>query len=98
MNPVHTLLPYILKIHFNIILPCKHTSSEWSLSFRLSIQNCIRIYYLQVRNSCPTHGALLDLIIQIIGNVQIVKLLIMKFLQLPVTSSLFSPVDSGRSF
>jgi hypothetical protein len=35
MNPVHTLLPHLFKISFNIILPPTPGSSEWSLSFRL---------------------------------------------------------------
>jgi hypothetical protein len=34
MYPVHTFLPFFLKIHSNIIFPFKLHSSKWSLMFR----------------------------------------------------------------
>jgi len=41
MNPVHTFPPYL--IHSNINLPSMPMFSKWSLLFRLSNQNFIRI-------------------------------------------------------
>jgi len=41
INPVYTLLIYILKVPFNIILQSKPKSSKWSL--RLLHQNHVRI-------------------------------------------------------
>jgi hypothetical protein len=38
---IDNFLPSFLNIHSNIILPCTHTSSEWSLSFKLSENNSI---------------------------------------------------------
>jgi hypothetical protein len=35
--------PCFPKNHFNIILPCTPSSSDWSLPFRLSIQNFVRV-------------------------------------------------------
>jgi hypothetical protein len=38
--------PYFPKIYFNIILPSTPRSSEWSLPFRLSKENALRLSYL----------------------------------------------------
>jgi hypothetical protein len=43
MNPVHILPHYSLKIHFNIILPPTPMYSEWSLPFRLSYHDSVRV-------------------------------------------------------
>jgi hypothetical protein len=39
MHPVHTLPPYFLMIHSNVILLFAPTSSEWSFLFIFSNQN-----------------------------------------------------------
>jgi hypothetical protein len=44
MNPIHTLQPYINKIHSNFIFPSMPRSSEWPLPFRLSNKKSIRIF------------------------------------------------------
>jgi hypothetical protein len=46
MNQIHMILPYFLKIHFNIILPSKPGSSKWFLPFKLSDQNVICISHV----------------------------------------------------
>jgi len=42
MNRIHTFPSYFHKIHFYIILPSTPMSSEWSLPFRFSGENCVR--------------------------------------------------------
>jgi hypothetical protein len=37
INPVHILTPYLLKSHFNIILPFMPSSPKWSRPFRFPI-------------------------------------------------------------
>jgi len=46
MNPIHTFPPYFSKFHSNIILQTMPMSSEWSLPFRFSDQNFLRISHL----------------------------------------------------
>jgi hypothetical protein len=46
MNTVHTFPPYFPKINSNIILPSTPRSSEWSLLFRISCRNSVRISHL----------------------------------------------------
>jgi len=36
LNPAHTPVSYVLKIHFNITLPFMPMSPNWSLTFRFS--------------------------------------------------------------
>jgi hypothetical protein len=38
INPIHTILHFLSKIHFNIVHPPTSWSSQWSLSFWLSHQ------------------------------------------------------------
>jgi len=42
INPIHALPSYILKIHFNIILPSMPGFFKWSLSLRLPHQKPVR--------------------------------------------------------
>jgi hypothetical protein len=46
MHPAHIFPPYFPKIHSNIIFPSTRRSSEWSLPFRFSDKNFLRISYL----------------------------------------------------
>jgi hypothetical protein len=46
MNLIHTSKSYVPKIHFNIVLSSMPRSSKWSLPFRLSNQNFVRISHL----------------------------------------------------
>jgi hypothetical protein len=43
MNPVHSFLPYLPNIHFNIIFPSTCRSSPWSLLFTFLDQNFVFI-------------------------------------------------------
>jgi hypothetical protein len=43
MNPFHTLIPYVFKIHFNITLSYTPRPSKWYPLFRLSERNVLRI-------------------------------------------------------
>jgi hypothetical protein len=43
MHPVHTFPPYFPNIHSNITIPSTPRSSEWSLPFRFSNQDTVRI-------------------------------------------------------
>ena len=75
--------PYILKIHFNIILPPACRTSKWSLSISFPHQNSVRISLLPY--SChtprPYHPPSSDHPNNVGRAVQIMKLLIMKFSQ-----------------
>jgi hypothetical protein len=58
MDPVHTLPPYFLKIHYNIILPSPPRSSKWSLPFRFPDLNTVRIAHLPMRATWPAHSTI----------------------------------------
>jgi hypothetical protein len=47
METVHTLTHYFFTIHFNIVLWSTSRSSNWSLFFRLSSQNFVRIVHMR---------------------------------------------------
>jgi hypothetical protein len=51
-NPVHTIQHYLIRIHFNIILPAMPTSSQW---FHFSFAT--KMFYSSL--PCPTHVILL---------------------------------------
>jgi hypothetical protein len=53
MHPVHTFPPYFPKTHFNIILPPTPSYFEWSLPYRYSDQNLVRISYLSLACLSP---------------------------------------------
>jgi hypothetical protein len=63
MNLINTSTLYSNTFHFNIIIPCKPRSSEWSLPFRFSNQNFVRITHLPVRATTPVYRILLCLTI-----------------------------------
>jgi hypothetical protein len=83
------LLPYFPKIHYNINLPSTPTSSQWSLPFRFSNWNIVRVFHLPMRATCLAHSIHLDLIILIICD-EIYKLWsssLCNLFQPPATSS-----------
>jgi len=65
IHHIHTFPPYSSKIYSNIILPSTPSSSKWSLPFRFSNKNIVRISHLPMRASHPAH-LILDLITLII--------------------------------
>jgi hypothetical protein len=73
--------PLSPKIHFNIILPPKPKPSEWSLPFRLSNRNFVRISRPSHASymSRPSHPSSFDHPNNIRWRVQTMNLLIMKF-------------------
>ena len=86
--PVPTLSQiWLLKIHFNIILPSKPSSSKWSLSIRSPNQN--RACTSPVLHTCqmprPSHYSWFDRPNSIWRGVQIIKL------RSPGTTSLLGP-------
>jgi len=60
LHPVPTTPSYILKIHFNIILPSTYGSPQWSLSLRFPHQNPVHPSSLPHKRHMPHHLILLD--------------------------------------
>jgi hypothetical protein len=60
MNPVHTLPPSFLKIHFNII----RTSTSQSSGFPAKMLYTFLVFTMLA--ACPTHPILFDLIILVL--------------------------------
>jgi hypothetical protein len=77
--------------HFNIILPPTTRSCKWSLSFRFSQPNPTLIHILPMCATYSAHLILLDHPHKIWWGVQIIKLHIMQFSPVSVTSSLLGP-------
>jgi hypothetical protein len=79
MHPVHTLQHYFLKIHSDIFSATPRFSA-WSLSFRFSLQDIVRIYHIS--HACymphPSHSPWFDQSNYIWWSVQVLKLLIMQ--------------------
>jgi hypothetical protein len=83
VHPYHTIL-FLLKIHFNIIVPPTSTNLQWPLSSWLSHQNLIHIYVILLsRNSyympCPSNPPWHDHSKYTWRRVQIMEILIMQF-------------------
>jgi hypothetical protein len=53
LNPIHALLPYFLKIHYNIILSSTPRAYKWSLPLMLSNQNTVYTSHLP---QCSLHS------------------------------------------
>ena len=51
MNGVNILPFYILRVHFNIIIPSKPTHLKWILSFRFPNENSVRTSVSLIRNT-----------------------------------------------
>jgi len=92
-NPVNNFQIYFFKIHSNIILRSKPRSSKWSLSFRFSNKNHVHISHPTHAFHMPrqSHPPWLEHPNSIWCNLQIIKLLIMNFLQPLTTASLLCP-------
>jgi hypothetical protein len=54
INPAHVLASYLLKVHFNIIVPSAPMSSKWSVP-RPPHQNSAGIFLLPIRATCPAY-------------------------------------------
>jgi hypothetical protein len=54
-NPIYTLKPHSLKIHFNIILQSASMPFEWSLPFWRPKKKVVGISHLPMRATCPAH-------------------------------------------
>ena len=85
INLVHALPFHFLKIHFNIILPSMSGSSNWPLSLGFPHQNpvCDSPLPHTCYMSHPYHSSWFDHLNSIWWEVQIIKILIMKFTPLP---------------
>jgi hypothetical protein len=94
MNPVHYFPPYFPTIHSNVTILNMPRSSEWSLPFTFSDQNCLWISHVShaCYMPCQCHPPWLDHSSNICWSVQLMKLLIM---QSSLASHHFLPHDDG---
>jgi hypothetical protein len=65
-NPVLTIVPYLFKILFNIILPPTAKLYKLFLPFRFSDKSLYWFLISPTRSTCAAHLILVDLITQII--------------------------------
>jgi hypothetical protein len=71
LNSIHTLTPYFLKIHFNIILRNNRWCPKWYLSFGIPSKFlCLCISQHRNRALCPAHLIIFDLITLIMYSVK----------------------------
>lgn len=95
-HPYHLIL---FKIHFNIILP-KPRFSKWCLPFRFCYNNFVYSSHISCvfYRSQSSHPLQFDHTIIILQRVQIIKILIMQFSAIPVTSILEPNILLGSLF
>jgi hypothetical protein len=93
INPVHTIPPYLYKIHFNTIFPVRLNFLVVSFLLALPSKSYMRSSPPTRRDTCVDQLIPLDLIIlNILGEVyKIRSSSLCSFLQPPITSSLFGP-------
>jgi hypothetical protein len=95
MNPAHTFISYLSRIHFNIILPSLPGSSKWFLSFMFSDYNSVLISHLS--HVCHMPRPSLPPFFDCLNNIwrrAVCKLWsssLCSFLQPPAASSLVGP-------
>jgi hypothetical protein len=58
-DAVHTLIPYLFKIHFIIILPCVYRFLKWSFSLGFQTKILYAFFISPVTATYPTHLILL---------------------------------------
>jgi len=87
INPFHVFPNYLLKIHLNIILPSKPSSSKRYISLRFPHQNPVCNSPPAIRVMCPANLIPLDFTIRIIfwWGVQIMNLVTMHSPSTPLT-------------
>jgi len=91
-NPVHTLTPYFLKLHFNIILPSIHSSPRNFFPFNCLTKILYVFLIVHKHGMWPTYLILLDSITLILfcEDYKFWNSSLCNFCSPPVTTSLFS--------
>jgi hypothetical protein len=81
LNPVRHIDPYLPKVHFNVILPPTHRSSQWSLTSGPPNQNPLNTSPLPhaCRMSRPPHPPWFNHLNNIRWSIQAVKYIIMQW-------------------
>ena len=97
INPVNASPSHFLKIHFNIIFPCRPMSSKWCLSLRSPHQQpCMHLSSNPcVPHARPSHYISFDHLNDIWCRTQIIRLLSMRSSSLPL---LLCPSEVPISF
>ena len=91
INPVHVPPSHFVKIHLNITLSSNSGSSKWSFSFRFPTKTLYTLLLFPCYMYRPSHYSLFDHPKNICWGVQIMKLLILRFLHSPVTAFPLGP-------